>query len=841
MPKSPEGFQPLRKPVELKVEVEGNPLAGHIEVEGGEVLNVKGVDELAEVPQALPPKPPVLEEKTTTRKRTPRKPVALVAKQEAPSSPEAETALPEAPLSPEVSAELERIILQTKKVKRFERVANGKKTSPSGENVAKGIRDRVAEFNGEGFKRLLKIKQVEKVNEAIEMLCTDPNLRNDLRYLFGEMGLLEKIDRPSRQEPVPESPGESPVPFSQGLHRILNEVQRNPEKYKRETSSGTIMEVAGKDLVPVIRAMADAFSLAEFKKLPQAEQSEKITASINRMSTDPELRQKLSDLFLSESSKRGKMRPNVKQVPVASPPPTSGPLEHDRIMAGLSSSPSAKKSGEPSSYGRMMAGESVPTGTGVSAGAKPMNEAELLIENLRRHKAEKAVTAQESSAQAQGAGVEVPLRKKRWYEWFQKPATVTEVPPSAPVATPATSETRHVPQPTKEQDKEDLDKLLALPNEPKTKPSAPPLETPPSSATITEAPLPNRSEGGARVEEFGGFKVGESVQLIDLQGQDGWSKPRSIVSFEDRSSSPDYPIFFAKFDDGQIVNITSLRKVDLQNVPWSEKSESKTEDALPKAETGGAIPPPPPLESPEAKIKRETESSATIQERAEAPAGLTHEKIESLTFENLFELNNDNLAQIVRSSDANFFGWGVLMKGMPDAFVERVRNTRENKEDFDSGFVRGTSDAEELELRKKFALESAKEKLIRALSENLPQSSGTEDMTSKVASETPAGLTHEKIVGLTFEGLFDLDDEMLLRVVKEDSYTALVWGCAMQGLPEALVERVRTALENCKNPVLKGTVQFDRWLHDPQPADEIEKDRKRLLERSKAILLKSIS
>lgn len=108
------------------------------------------------------------------------------------------------------------------------------------------------------------------------------------------------------------------------------------------------------------------------------------------------------------------------------------------------------------------------------------------------------------------------------------------------------------------------------------------------------------------------------------------------------------------------------------------------------------------------------------------PEGWTPEKINALTFENIFDLNDDDFRSVVGGA-AISYQLGVLLKDMSDSLVQRARSNVNFEADFVEGFLQGVSDPEEQESWKSNFVENAKGVLLAKNLEAGNQTPATEE------------------------------------------------------------------------------------------------------------------
>ncbi len=105
-------------------------------------------------------------------------------------------------------------------------------------------------------------------------------------------------------------------------------------------------------------------------------------------------------------------------------------------------------------------------------------------------------------------------------------------------------------------------------------------------------------------------------------------------------------------------------------------------------------------------------------------SGLTPEKIQSLTWGNLFELDDDSLRVVVKASDQSSYSWGSRMINMSEPLISRVRACVGNRERFDWGLSSESKNPAEDEGRyRENTMWYAKNELLKILQrEHPPQS-----------------------------------------------------------------------------------------------------------------------
>lgn len=121
--------------------------------------------------------------------------------------------------------------------------------------------------------------------------------------------------------------------------------------------------------------------------------------------------------------------------------------------------------------------------------------------------------------------------------------------------------------------------------------------------------------------------------------------------------------------------------------------------------------------------KQQQDGQLSIPPSAEAivASGLTPDKIQSLTWENLFELDDDSLRAVVKASDSSSYSWGSRMRKMPEPLISRVRACIGNQAEFDSGVnYESKHTAEDERKYRENNVWYAKQELLRILQQENP-------------------------------------------------------------------------------------------------------------------------
>lgn len=167
---------------------------------------------------------------------------------------------------------------------------------------------------------------------------------------------------------------------------------------------------------------------------------------------------------------------------------------------------------------------------------------------------------------------------------------------------------------------------------------------------------------------------------------------------------------------------SELRRVMLAALPDANRKEieqdiaalgSKTESEVREAERVIV----------EMARKQQQDGEISLQPTPESviASGLTPEKIQLLTWENLFELDDDSLRAVVKASDSSSYSWGSRMRKMPEPLISRVRACIGNQDNFDMGMSAESKNTVEDERRyRDNTVWYAKRELLRILQRENP-------------------------------------------------------------------------------------------------------------------------
>ncbi len=129
------------------------------------------------------------------------------------------------------------------------------------------------------------------------------------------------------------------------------------------------------------------------------------------------------------------------------------------------------------------------------------------------------------------------------------------------------------------------------------------------------------------------------------------------------------------------------------------------------------------------RVQAELKTSISSAE-AEAPSivsekiggGWTRERIEALTFEDLADLNDDDLRIVVQNPELGAWGFGIVIRGMPETFINRMRDIVGDADNFDRA-LEYPATVEDVRYGRERFVQTIKGELLKILQkENPPKS-----------------------------------------------------------------------------------------------------------------------
>ena len=126
---------------------------------------------------------------------------------------------------------------------------------------------------------------------------------------------------------------------------------------------------------------------------------------------------------------------------------------------------------------------------------------------------------------------------------------------------------------------------------------------------------------------------------------------------------------------------------------------------------------------PQAERKETSEKTeAPTTASKEVASDWTRERIDALTFENLFELSDTDLRNVVNVHGRSSWRWGIATQALAEDFARRVRSVVDDTAAFDLTAGRRAAD-ERVKNYREYVLDDAKKKLMEALQRENPSQS----------------------------------------------------------------------------------------------------------------------
>lgn len=260
----------------------------------------------------------------------------------------------------------------------------------------------------------------------------------------------------------------------------------------------------------------------------------------------------------------------------------------------------------------------------------------------------------------------------------------------------------------------------------KSMPETPPV-VPTTTPTVEVAPAPSPVVESAPVSSEERIKALTFEEVLKLAPENLQKVLQhtniDIISAALTDMSPQYIEYVRQsLSEEDRVHFDRLRSLELLNtqvvIDAARRKIVEVAQGLLKEEKVSSVAPSALPEKPTAPTSRvESTASEKISE------SWTPERINALTFEGLADLNDVDLRLVVRSSHATPIGWGLIVQGMPDEFVQRVRGIVNAPLQFDDWINLEEITDDHLRESRGRAVKSAKEELLEALQrKNPPQS-----------------------------------------------------------------------------------------------------------------------
>ncbi len=755
MPKTPEGFTPPSKGLDIEVEVEGDAGAvPQMENEEGHIL-------VADKPQASSadtskppevPSPPQAPDATGGKKpdkirgRATKNPALIPAALSVPKNVE----------RLEEGERLEQVIADVAEATSFGREQDKKIIAVRGEDMAKDIRRLVTDFQGEIFKNLPKEEQTKKILSSVTFLTSNTDLQADLHEAFREMGLLEgKGEKAKASEVSSTVSGRDPREAIRQLATASRSVsfapksperQKTPEVRKAEALIEYFGEVkSGTDLwnktndMPRSATLRGSIELSELEQL-SSKLSQKVINFLDAIEmwekdkqSAKEMVKSRDDLISSEQIPSG-CQTAFRDIANFAIRKILGPS-----VEALKASPEAKpdtSAPKPPSAG--VVAEGTPAGTtqkplltndDVIAYAKAMKAAEAAKATAETKtsasvsESPKPVTAPSEEApkkaEPESLAEELGYRSRLW--WNPKRKSTPETPPAASTTAPLAETAPATPSP----------KVVGSyhPSTVESKPASPASSATPTPEALPPISPPKTTETTPPAERIATARTPERIaaltfgEVLQFKPEDLREVLQSTTMNVVSEALHDMPSELiervqASLTEEDRVRFNRLHNLGLFDTQVVVDAARKEIVKIARAR----------LKTP-ASSEKTSSTSATPEKISD---GWTPEKIAALTFENLFELSDAELRDVVGISRMTAVGWGIAMRGIPDDSVKRIRDAYSDPlvqqrqrvgytaREFDEYLKDIASTEEQINSTRLDAVSSAKERLLEKLQRENP-------------------------------------------------------------------------------------------------------------------------
>jgi len=658
--------------------------------------------------------------------RSPASPRVQASAEERRAAPSESSPTPEAVGSFE--EKLEAILDKVKNTPEFERGHGDKKEQIDGKTIAKGVRRLVRDFQSEEFRRLSKVRQIQEINDSINLISTNENLRQDLKDLFGVLEPAKERKSPPIAEGERMREGKEPA---ERLPTTTPEQRKGNEERLDEAFTDYLGGV--KDCTELLDKIMAMPTSAELRRVMSVSKLHTLSDELyaKALVFSVEFEGGKEGKTAKELTELGKTLISSQEIPLVFQRPMKA-IVHESVLKALRQSlatPVAK---------------GVPDATQpvVPPEQKPMSRAEAYLADLARMKAEKAEKETENSKEAKDE--DAWERTKRMFgSFFMAKEAQTPAPETRPSSTVGdTADAPHKPEAGSEEGKPTDEESASL-NKPKVRklatlgqdrtfsvgedgsaeivgtnkptikfvdiPNEGKMTTATEEASLSAetSPLrPHTPESAMPTEKVGEFKVGDRAVWV-VAGVDAWAEPREITSITHRGI-------------GSSRRSTAIFGSYLHKVPFEElrKVVSPTPEGGTK---GGTSAEPREAVSTEVATESGKERVAAEPKELAVETPWTPERIDALTFKELQDLGEEDLdfpTVFAKFTSAYKSGHelGELMQNAPRDLIESVRLMVPEmyKRSFDSGLT-ALSSEERLPGLKESLLESAKQVLKERL------------------------------------------------------------------------------------------------------------------------------
>lgn len=582
---------------------------------------------------------------------------------------------------------LEQILAKVENA-TFKRKEGDSTESVKSKDVAMSIRRLAQDFQHKEFRSFPKSRRDKEVADAITTLSdqlNEPKLKEDLRDLFA---LLESTAE--RKSP----------PVEQERARAEAEPIERPTTVTPERRKGNEEKLDEALTMHFAKVKTGVEFLQDVVAMPESPELRRIltTQELSRLSG--ELSVKVLDFILDlDTKKESTHAKNLMKfgeefiashaIPAGCQTALRRVVTHAAIVL----------------LGRGLGSEKVEPGAHASPEAKAPSTDELLAD-LARGKAEKA-----------GKGAETSKEKEEESPWERTKRTFgslikTKVAGApSPTSAPVPPEIIRTPAPETSTGV-NRSKLPLKPSEIPDNTKYP-LRIP---KEVVELPLTVAEEENQATSESEPTTPWNLEKIEALTFKDVFELPQeelssvlhSVLIVEIVAAVTDTPLYIERVRE--CLDDTERARFDAEQRMNFMYTEVATREGRKKI-----------VEGAQALLREKISHGGTeaVEQGAERSTELTRERIEALTFENMFDLSAEDLKRVVRNSRTTALGWGICAKGLDFERVKRLQDSVDDQFDF-LGRLTSTEHQDTPELireDREGAVESAKETLLQLLSQ----------------------------------------------------------------------------------------------------------------------------